>query len=212
MNKESYRYPKTPSGIKTFNKIVSTGKKLFAKNGFQATSINDIIAKSKIAAGTFYIYFDSKLALYLYILDLYRVSIRKASADATKGMTTRYDIERAGIKAFITYALKDPLAYRIIWESLFVDFDIFKNYYVSFAEAYIKHLKEFVQKGEIRDDLDLETLSYTLMGISNFVGLQVIFKDQQNEVELNRIIDQAMSILDRGIFKKQFSIMSNNSH
>lgn len=202
MNKESYRYPKTPSGIKTFNKIVSTGKKLFAKNGFQATSINDIIAKSKIAAGTFYIYFDSKLALYLYILDLYRVSIRKASADATKGMTTRYDIERAGIKAFITYALKDPLAYRIIWESLFVDFDIFKNYYVSFAEAYIKHLKEFVHKGEIRDDLDLETLSYTLMGISNFVGLQVIFKDQQNEVELNRIIDQAMSILDRGIFKK----------
>lgn len=202
MNKESYRTPKTASGIKTFNRIVSTGKKLFAKNGFQATSINDIIAKSKIAAGTFYIYFDSKLALYLYILDLYRVSIRKASADATKGLKTRYDIERAGIKAFITYALKDPLAYRIIWESLFVDFEIFKNYYQSFADAYIKHLKTFVDSGEIRDDLDLETLSYTLMGISNFVGLQVIFKDQQASTELDRIIDEAMSILTRGIFKK----------
>ncbi|MCU0105079.1 TetR/AcrR family transcriptional regulator [Acholeplasma vituli] len=203
MNKDTYRYPKTPSGIKTFNKIVATGKKLFAKNGFQATSINDIIAKSKIAAGTFYIYFDSKLALYLYILDLYRVSIRKASAEATKGMSTRYDIERAGIKAFISYALKDPLAYRIIWESLFVDFDIFKNYYESFADAYIKHLKEFVEKGEIREDLDLETLSYTLMGISNFVGLQVIFKENKDESELNRIIDEAMSILDQGIFKNK---------
>lgn len=202
MNKESYRYPKTSSGIKTFNKIVSTGKKLFAKNGYQATSINDIIAKSKIAAGTFYIYFDSKMALYLYILDLYRVSIRKSSADATKGLVHRYDIERAGIKAFITYALKDPLAYRIIWESLFVDFDIFKNYYESFADSYIKHLKDFVSNGELRPDLDLETLSYTLMGISNFVGLQVIFKKDVSEVELDRIIDEAMSILDRGIFVK----------
>ncbi len=202
MNKESHRYPKTASGIKTFNKIVSTGKKLFAKNGFQATSINDIIAKSKIAAGTFYIYFDSKLALYLYILDLYRVSIRKASADATRGLVHRYDIERAGIKAFITYALKDPLAYRIIWESLFVDFDIFKNYYVSFSESYVKHLKDFVDGGEIRKDLDLETLSYTLMGISNFVGLQVIFKNNITEIEIDRIIDEAMGILQRGIFNK----------
>lgn len=202
MNKESYRYPKTTSGIKTFNKIVSTGKKLFAKNGYQLTSINDIIAKSKIAAGTFYIYFDSKLALYLYILDLYRVSIRKASADATKGLTHRYDIERAGIKAFISYALKDPLAYRIIWESLFVDFEIFKNYYESFAESYIKHLKEYVDKKEIRADLDLETLSYTLMGISNFVGLQIIFKKDVQPAEIDRVIDEAMSILDRGIFVK----------
>lgn len=201
MNKENYRLPKTESGIKTFNKIVSTGKKLFAKNGFQATSINDIISKSKIAAGTFYIHFDSKLALYLYILDLYKVSIRKASALAIAGLNTRYDIEKAGIKAFIMYAKKDPLAYRIVWESLFVDFNIFRNYYASFAKSYMDHLKVHVNSNELRSDMDLEVLSYILMGISNFVGLQIIFKDDIDEHEIDRIIDQAMDILSKGIFK-----------
>ncbi len=200
MSKAEYRIPKSPAGLKTFNKIVNTGKKLFAKNGFQATSINDIIAKSKIAAGTFYIHFDSKLALYLYILDLYKVSIRKASALATKGLTTRYDIERAGIKAFIMYAKKDSLAYRIIWESMFVDFDIFRHYYESFAEAYIKHLSDYVENKDLRSDINLETLAYVLMGISNFVGLQIIFKSDITDEQIDDIIDQAMMILDKGIF------------
>jgi len=200
MSKAEYRIPKSPAGLKTFNKIVNTGKKLFAKNGFQATSINDIIAKSKIAAGTFYIHFDSKLALYLYILDLYKVSIRKASALATKGLTSRYDIERAGIKAFIMYAKKDSLAYRIIWESMFVDFDIFRHYYESFAEAYIKHLSDYVDNKDLRSDINLETLAYVLMGISNFVGLQIIFKSDITDEQIDDIIDQAMMILDKGIF------------
>lgn len=200
MQKEEFRVPKTAAGLKTFDKIVSTGKKLFAKNGFQATSINDIIAKSKIAAGTFYIHFDNKLALYLYILDLYRVSIRKASALAIVGLKTRYEIERAGIKAFILYAKKDPLSYRIVWESLFVDFNIFRHYYVSFADAYQKHLLTYVNNNELRSDIDLETLSYVLMGISNFVGLQIIFKDDISETEIDVIIDHAMNILHKGIF------------
>lgn len=203
MSKAEYRIPKSPAGLKTFNKIVNTGKKLFAKNGFQATSINDIIAKSKIAAGTFYIHFDSKLALYLYILDLYKVSIRKASALATKGLTTRYDIERAGIKAFIMYAKKDSLAYRIIWESMFVDFDIFRHYYESFAEAYIKHLSDYVENKDLRSDINLETLAYVLMGISNFVGLQIIFKSDITDDQIDDIIDQAMMILDKGIFNQR---------
>lgn len=203
MSKAEYRIPKSPAGLKTFNKIVNTGKKLLAKNGFQATSINDIIAKSKIAAGTFYIHFDSKLALYLYILDLYKVSIRKASALATKGLTTRYDIERAGIKAFIMYAKKDSLAYRIIWESMFVDFDIFRHYYESFAEAYIKHLSDYVENKDLRSDINLETLAYVLMGISNFVGLQIIFKSDITDDQIDDIIDQAMMILDKGIFNQR---------
>ncbi|MDY0210031.1 MAG: TetR/AcrR family transcriptional regulator [Acholeplasma sp.] len=200
MSKENYRIPKTLTGQKTFNKIVNTGKKLFAKNGYQATSINEIISKSRIASGTFYIHFDSKLALYLYILDLYRVSIRKASAQAAAGLITRYDIERAGIKAFVLYAKKDPLAYKIVWESLFVDFNIFRQYYDSFAKSYVSHLKSFVDSSELRADLDLETLSYCLMGISNFLGLQVIFKDNIAEKDIDYVIDQAMSILSKGIF------------
>ncbi len=203
MNQNGFHPPKTKVGEKTFQRIIKTGKRLFAKIGFQSTSINDIIAKSKVAAGTFYIYFDNKLALYLYLLNEYRLSIRHAASEATKGLKTRYEIEREGLKAFIMYAKKDPLAYKVIWESLFIDPKIFQEYYQSFGESYIYHLKNFVALGEIRDDIDLETLSYVLMGISNFVGLQILFRDVVSETEIDFVVDEAMKILEGGIFKNR---------
>lgn len=203
MNNVSYRLPKTKTGQKTFDKIIRAGKKLFAANGFQATSINDIIAKARVAAGTFYIYFDNKLALYLYLLDLYRISIRKASSNAIVGLTSRLEMEREGLKAFIKFVKQDPLAYKLVWESLFVDFDIFKEYYKEFSESYVYHLNKFVAMGEIRNDIDIETVSYVLMGISNFVGLQILFRDTVTDQEIDYVVDEAMKLLEAVLFIKK---------
>ncbi len=203
MNNVSYRLPKTKTGQKTYDKIIRAGKKLFAANGFQATSINDIIAKARVAAGTFYIYFDNKLALYLYLLDLYRISIRKASSNAIVGLTSRLEMEREGLKAFIKFVKQDPLAYKLVWESLFVDFDIFKEYYKEFSESYVYHLNKFVAMGEIRNDIDIETVSYVLMGISNFVGLQILFRDTVTDQEIDYVVDEAMKLLEAGLFIKK---------
>jgi AcrR family transcriptional regulator len=196
------RPPKTKVGERSFKKIIRAGKILFAKDGYQSTSINDIIAKAKVAAGTFYIYFDNKRALYLYLLNKYSINIRESAVLATKGLTQRKDIEREGLKAFIIYAKKDPLSYKIIWESLFVDYTIFKDYYSSFAQSYIHHLKHHVNTGEIRDDIDLETVSYILMGISNFVGLQILFKDDADQVDIDFVVNESMKILNGGMFNK----------
>lgn len=201
MENQNYRLPKTKVGERSFKKIIKAGRLLFSKDGFQSTSINDIIAKAKVAAGTFYIYFDNKLALYMYLLDEYRVKIRHASSEAIKDMTTRLDIEKAGLKAFIQYVKKDPLAYKIVWESLFVDYDIFREYYTSFAKSYLYHLKESVKSGELRDDIDLETVAYILMGISNFVGLQIIFNQESDEVDIDFVVEESMKLLRNGLFK-----------
>lgn len=203
MNNASYRLPKTKTGQKTFDKIIRAGKKLFAANGFQATSINDIIAKARVAAGTFYIYFDNKLALYLYLLDLYRNSIRKASSNAIVGLTSRLEMEREGLKAFIKFVKQDPLAYKLVWESLFVDFSIFKEYYMQFSESYVYHLRKYVELGEVRNDIDVETVSYVLMGISNFVGLQILFRDTVTDQEVDFVVDEAMKFLEAGLFIKK---------
>ncbi len=200
MKENNYRLPKTKVGERSFKKIIKAGKALFSRGGYHLTSINDIIAKAKVAAGTFYIYFDSKLALYMYLLYDYREKIRENATKATAGLTTREEIERAGLKAFIEYVKKDPLSYKIIWESLFVKFEIFKEYYTSFSRAYIYHLKKHVVSNEIRPDVDLETLAYVLMGISNFVGLQILFKENSDQVDIDFVVSESMKILHNGIF------------
>lgn len=201
MNQQNYRLPKRRDGQKTFDQIIETAKKLFSKNGYLATSINEIIEKSGIATGTFYIYFDDKFALYSYILAKYRKLIRKTISEAIKDAHTRYDKERLGLRAFLKFAWEDPLAYRIIWESMFVDHKLFKEYYQTFSEDYQRQLKRSVDANEVRDDVDLETLSYMLMGVSNFVGLQVLFRDTLTDKDLDRICDEVMKVLNHGMFK-----------
>ena len=201
MNQQNYRLPKRRDGQKTFDQIIDTAKKLFSKNGYLATSINEIIEKSGIATGTFYIYFDDKFALYSYILAKYRKLIRKTISEAIKDAHTRYDKERLGLRAFLKFAWEDPLAYRIIWESMFVDQKLFKEYYQTFSTDYQRQLKRSVDGNEVKDDIDLETLSYILMGISNFVGLQVLFRDTLTDKDLDRICDEVMKVLDHGMFR-----------
>jgi len=201
MRLSEFNKPKTSRGEKTFNKIVKTGKTLFAKQGFYGTSINEIIEKANVATGTFYIYFDSKLALYLYVLEEYQNSIRAASSIATEGLTDRVEIEKAGLKAFIQYALYDKLAYKIIWESLTVDYNIFRNYYESFSNRYVNNLIKSSEAGQLKEGVHLKTLSYIFMGIANFVGLQAIFKEDITEEEIDLLVDQAINIIHHGAFK-----------
>lgn len=50
----------------------------FGRQGFQATAISDVIEQAAISRGTFYLYFDSKEALFLDLMDLFIQRIRQA--------------------------------------------------------------------------------------------------------------------------------------
>ncbi|GKV65152.1 MULTISPECIES: TetR/AcrR family transcriptional regulator [Sporosarcina] len=55
--------------------VLHTAKQLFIKNGFQATSIQDILDEAHISKGTFYNYFSSKNECLMAILrDAYHLS------------------------------------------------------------------------------------------------------------------------------------------
>ena len=196
-----WRVPKRRDGLKTFNHIIEIARELFAKNSFSQTSINQIIDTSGIAAGTFYSYFDDKLAVYQYLLKEYSRKIKSTTRKATEKCDSREEKERLGLKAFIMFTLADPLSFKIIWESMLIDWDTFKNYYSSFATSYIASLKESQAKKEISADTNLETLSYILMGVNNFVGMQILFKDSITEDEVDKIVDNAISMLKNGFLK-----------
>ena len=84
---------------------------------------------------------------------------------------------------------------------MFVDKSLFKEYYETFSHDYVRQLNHAVDEREVRDDVDLETLSYILMGVSNFVGLQVLFRETLTDKDLDDICDEVMKILDHGMFK-----------
>src|SRR5436190_14570990 len=50
------------------SEILQAARKVFARRGYRATTVDDIAAEAKIAKGTLYLYFKSKEAIYLTAL------------------------------------------------------------------------------------------------------------------------------------------------
>ena len=194
--------PRTKRGQATFDRIISSAERLFHEQGFHVTTITDIVTAASVAAGTFYLYFQDKLSLYRHVLMHYSHEIRSAIAIATKDMNNRELIEREGLFTFIKFARDNPYAYTIIWQSLQVDRQLFEDYYLDFAKRYTRGLNHALELNQIQN-VDLRTASFVLMGIANFVGLQVIYLNDKHcsDAEIYVIVDEVMKILKNGLLK-----------
>lgn len=194
------KIPRTRNGKATFKLIIDTTIHLFSDKGYFNTTIADITSEAGIAAGTFYLYFPNKLSLYKYILMQFQHDIRRHIAAKVASVEGRFNKEKAGIKAFIQYALENPHSYNIIWESLYIDKTLFIDYYDGFAKRYERGLKQSIEDGEIHD-VDTELVSYILMGVSNFIGLKILLNLGSNNDDVDKVVDQVMDIIKTGIFK-----------
>lgn len=191
--------PKTKAGFSKMLSLLEAADKLFNETGYFDVSISDICKQSHTAVGTFYIYFDGKIDIYRYLMEIYKHQIKRLLAESIEGCQTRAQREREGIKCFIRYAVKNPNVYNIIWGSLAVEKQMFEDYYVSFAESYAKALRN--DKQEL-SSADVTSMAYMLMGITNFLGLRAIFEDMSDD-QINAIIDQSiMPILESGMFRQ----------
>lgn len=192
------KVPRTRKGVETLNNILSAATQLIYERGYYGANIADITKLAGVATGTFYVYFDSKISLYRYLLLQFSHRIRKEMSIKTSACQSRREMEREGLKAWLQFIVKYPYLYNIIWESLYVDRSLFTDYYESFSRAYRKGLDAAKETGEIRD-IDSEVLAYTLMGISNFVGLKFgMFSE--GPVDMDYVTDEVMKILDGGMF------------
>lgn len=197
-NIKGVNLPKTQLGWDKFTALVKAAEELFTRSSFFEVSVSDICRAAHTAVGTFYIYFETKTDVYRYLVECYKISIKRRLSDSIRHCESRAQREREGIKSFVKFALERPMLYNIIWGSLAVDKQLFKEYYVSFGQSYAKALTQ--DEAEL-DCSDVMALSYALMGISSFLGLKAIF-ESMGEDQIDRILDETiLPMLKKGILK-----------
>ncbi len=189
--------PKTKRGEITFNKLTQSAEENFYQKGYHETSISDITRSAHVALGTYYVYFQDKLSVYKYLLLQYSHDIRKNIALSIRGLEDRREIERAGLKSFLVYISEHKHIYNIIWESLYIDKQLFVDYYTNFAHAYETQIIDAQNKQEMKQ-FDPQIASYLLMGVANFIGLKWVMFD--DSTDFDAIVDETIRILDIGMF------------
>ncbi len=84
--------------------LLDNGRRLFTSQGLRKTSLEDLVAGAGIAKSTFYVFFDSKEALYLELMLAQMAEVkRKVIDDALLGGP---DI-RAGLRRFLHATLAE---------------------------------------------------------------------------------------------------------
>ena len=133
--------------------ILRAAKAVFARNGYHQTRVSDIIASAQIARGTFYLYFDSKNAIFLELLDELLDELRSSILGVKRGPDAppvERQLQRTVQKLMQSMVENRQLTTIIIREAVGLDADVDLRLRAFYGEllAYIQEsLEEGEQKG-----------------------------------------------------------------
>ncbi|MBB1495540.1 TetR/AcrR family transcriptional regulator [Propioniciclava sp. MC1595] len=165
--------PRTARGRRTREKILASALKEFGKVGYHDASIVRITEGAGVAMGTFYLYFDGKLAVFNELVEDLNRRLRHRLTQAIVGAPDRLAAERAGFRAFFEFTTEVPQLYRIIRQAEFVSPEAMHLHYGRIVEGYQRALAAASDAGEIAP-LDPEVTAWALMGIGEIIGMRWI--------------------------------------
>ena len=198
MNNNSLLPGLSPKSKLTYEKILNVARTQFSKTGYENTTIQIIAKKSRVSVGCIYKYFESKDELYRIIITNEQKNVRNFINQHITFCSSRFDKEIEGLRAWLLYVDQNPNVYKLIWETLFFDKELFDEYYNNFANVYSYALK--------KDEDELANSNYLLdafmlIGISNFLGVKLITSNY-NKKDIDNIVEAFAEVYKNGFLKK----------
>lgn len=183
------------------DEVLDGAMRVFWRQGYEATSVEDLVGATGLNRGSLYAAFGDKQALYLKALARYRAwrggdvtglllqspSVKGAFRRLFESFTRVPDAQRAQgcllVNAAMERAQSDPETARIVGENL-----------RTLEAAFLRALERGRAAGELPPGKDLRALARYL--VSAMQGLIVAAKSQPDRRALQDIVDVSLSVLD----------------
>jgi AcrR family transcriptional regulator len=184
--------PLSRRGLDTRRRLLDAAERVFGEHGYHDASIVKLTESAGVAQGTFYLYFDSKKAIFDELVRDLNRRVRHAMKEGSSQGTTRLQQELRGFDAYFRFTAEHPTLYRIIRQAEFVSPEMLRYHYDRLSAGYIEALEEASASGEI-GKLDAEVAAYALMGLGELIGMRwILWGDgpmpKRVTVELERLI------------------------
>ena len=149
--------------------VLDAALRVFKSKGYHQTRISDIIEEASIARGTFYLYFDSKNAIFHELLDLLleRIGENVQGVDLSEGAPPMRDQILVSVRRVLgAFREDDALARLILREAVGIDEEIDKK-----LDLFYRHLHGWLSLslsngqdiGFIRA-IDTEAVAWCILG------------------------------------------------
>ena len=178
------------------DRIIESAMCEFSQNHYGKVTIDKIAKRAEIPKGSFYQYFENKDDLYIFLFG--------QIGDKKKHILeeTRENIEQLDFKSYIMLLLEEGSKYEskdiklIKLKEKFINEcpqeirkEILKNEYPKSYDILIKVIKLYIDKRELRADLDMKTTAYIITQCMSNIEFYNI-KDSINAKKVGeRILD-----------------------
>ncbi len=169
--------PTTPRGQRTRQKLLAAAEEVFGELGFHNAGIVEITQRADVALGTFYLYFPDKKSIFEDLVRTLNARLRAAIRERIRDLDDRLEQEVAGFETFFDFVRKHRNLYKVILQAETVDEELYRWHYRTLAEGYVRGLRRAQAAGQVRSDLDAETLAYSLMGMAEALGSRYVLWD-----------------------------------
>jgi AcrR family transcriptional regulator len=93
--------------------LVAAARRLFGRDGFAATSVDDLAREARVTTGALYYHFPTKTALFETVFEAVHIDLLEASAQAASGAPDEVEFLVRGFEAFLDSVL-EPDVQRIV--------------------------------------------------------------------------------------------------
>lgn len=189
------------TNTKRQEEIVIAASKIFARQGYHNTSINDIIKEAGIARGTFYLYFKNKRSIFEYILDSIIVDSEKLIKRLNFQNTHLTPLQqlKENAERILTYFVDKPDVTRILLHYGYgndPEIDVMLDDFYRKIRIIIESALELGQEWGIITNTDIKVLSFGLLGIVKEV---LIYIGENKEVDIQYIVEVLLRSIIFGI-------------
>lgn len=184
--------------------ILQNARDVFAKHGYHAAKIDDIVAAAGIARGTFYSYFEDKRAIFDEIIDqtFARIGASIVRVDTDDPERSVGEQVRQNIRAIVHALLEDRATTKILLsDAVGLDPELDKKL-MSFYEAIGQLLEGSLTDGQERGIVapgDVRMFSIMSLGAMKEIMYQVTMRDLGYPED--RIVEEVYNFLCQGYLR-----------
>ena len=190
--------------------VLAAARGVFADKGYHSASITDILDAADIARGTFYLYFQSKRAIFDELLDNFFDHLReKVRPIAVDGSAPPPLVQMRGIVRHVLEELvhNGDLTGILLHEAMGIDQEFdekVRDFYGRILGLLQGALTMGKDMGLVRSDLDPVTNSYCILGsVKELVSHLVTEAEAGRAPDLERITGEVVNFNLSGVFRDQ---------
>ena len=175
--------------------VLRHAKRIFARKGYHRTNVADIIARARIARGTFYLYFENKKDLFEELLEqvVSELSTRILRLKVGPGQASPVEQLRDNLRRVVGFVLHErELTDILLNHSVGFDRELdvkIREFYERIAQLIQRSLDLGIEMNLVRK-CDTRAVSYCILGgIKEVVGVLSRTRSKDTDLLVQEILD-----------------------